>query len=184
MEQINHANGEAAAMVAVAEARAEGLNIVSKSLMLQEGKNAASLFIAEEYVHAFNKLARTNNTLILPSNVGDVTSLVGHAMSIYKAVSSHNNNDNNFPADKQQLPVSHIETLVSELKVSQPNVIPEKEHQANRRMDATLINNEQLNIDFSKDSKWDEIAWRGRMVYVESKRIVRSLNKYPDSKVT
>lgn len=155
MEQINHANGEAAAMVAVAEARAEGLNIVSKSLMLQEGKNAASLFIAEEYVHAFNKLARTNNTLILPSNVGDVTSLVGHAMSIYKAVSSHNNNNNNSPTDKQPLPVSHIEALVSERAqiVTEPNVVPEKEHQANRRMDAALLNNEQLNIDFSKDSK-------------------------------
>lgn len=155
MEQINHANGEAAAMVAVAEARAQGLNIVSRSLMLQEGKNAASLFIAEEYVHAFNKLARTNNTLILPSNVGDVTSLVGHAMSIYKAVSSHNNTDNNSPTDKQQLPVSHIETLVSDRPqiVSQPNVVPEKSHQANLRMDAALQNNEQLNIDFSKDSK-------------------------------
>lgn len=35
MEQINHANGEAAAMLAVADARAQGLNIVSKSLMLQ-----------------------------------------------------------------------------------------------------------------------------------------------------
>lgn len=90
MEQINHANGEASAMLAVAQAKAEGLNIVSESLKKQEGKNAASLFIAEEYVHAFNKLARTNNTLILPSNVGDVTSLVSQAMSIYNTVSAHN----------------------------------------------------------------------------------------------
>lgn len=35
MEQINHANGEAAAMLAVADARAKGLNIISKSLMLR-----------------------------------------------------------------------------------------------------------------------------------------------------
>lgn len=77
-------------MLSVAQAKAEGLNIVSESLKLQEGKNAASLFIAEEYVHAFNKLARTNNTLILPSNVGDVTSLVSQAMSIYNTVSRHN----------------------------------------------------------------------------------------------
>lgn len=35
MEQINHANGEAAAMLAVADARATGLNIISKSLMLR-----------------------------------------------------------------------------------------------------------------------------------------------------
>lgn len=31
MEQINHANGEATAMLAIADARAKGLNIVSKS---------------------------------------------------------------------------------------------------------------------------------------------------------
>lgn len=64
-------------------------------LTLKDGKNAASLFVAEQYVNAFNKLARTNNTLILPSNAGDITSLVGQAMSIYKTVSNSNSNDNN-----------------------------------------------------------------------------------------
>lgn len=29
MEQINHANGEATAMLAIADARAKGLNIIS-----------------------------------------------------------------------------------------------------------------------------------------------------------
>lgn len=50
--------------------------------------NAASLTIAEQYVQAFNKLARTNNTLILPANAGDVSNLVAQAMSIYSKVSS------------------------------------------------------------------------------------------------
>lgn len=31
LEQINHANGEAAAMIAVAEARANGLTVIAKS---------------------------------------------------------------------------------------------------------------------------------------------------------
>lgn len=31
MEQINHANGEAQAMLAVAEARAKGLSIIAKT---------------------------------------------------------------------------------------------------------------------------------------------------------
>lgn len=64
-------------------------------LTIKDGKNAASLFVAEQYVNAFNKLARTNNTLILPSNAGDITSLVGQAMSIYKTVSNSNDNNNN-----------------------------------------------------------------------------------------
>lgn len=32
-------------------------------------------------------MAQTNNTLILPSNAGDITSLVGQALTIYNAVS-------------------------------------------------------------------------------------------------
>lgn len=43
-------------------------------------------------MNAFNKLARTNNTLILPANVGDISSLVGQAMSIYTTISKQNNN--------------------------------------------------------------------------------------------
>lgn len=43
--------------------------------------------VAEKYVDAFSELARTNNTLILPSNVGDVSSLVGQAMSVYTTIS-------------------------------------------------------------------------------------------------
>ncbi len=39
-------------------------------------QNAASLAVAEKYVSAFQELARTNNTLILPANTGDVSSMV------------------------------------------------------------------------------------------------------------
>lgn len=75
-EQINRATGEAAAVVAVAEARAKGLQVVANALGVTDAKNAAALSVAEQYVNAFNKLARVNNTLILPSNVGDVSTFV------------------------------------------------------------------------------------------------------------
>lgn len=75
-EQINKASGEATAIQAVAEARAVALRVVAKALEENLGPNAASLTIAEQYVAAFNKLAKSSNTLILPSNVGDVSSLV------------------------------------------------------------------------------------------------------------
>lgn len=80
-EQINKAAGEAAAMLAVAEARAGGLKLVAGALQQKLGPNAASLSIAEQYVQAFNKLAKTNNTLILPSNAGDVSSLVTQVLT-------------------------------------------------------------------------------------------------------
>lgn len=33
-------------------------------------------------------MARTNNTLILPSNVADVTGIVGSAVSVYKSLAN------------------------------------------------------------------------------------------------
>lgn len=48
--------------------------------------NAASLNVAELYVAAFQQLAKTNNTLILPATCNDVTQMVGQAMTIYKTL--------------------------------------------------------------------------------------------------
>ncbi|XP_069672888.1 stomatin-like protein 2, mitochondrial [Periplaneta americana] len=89
-EQINKASGEAQAMLAIAEARAKGLELVAKPLKTKDGKNAASLNVAELYVHAFQKLAQKGNTLILPNNVGDVTSAVTQAMAVYNQLSRKN----------------------------------------------------------------------------------------------
>jgi regulator of protease activity HflC (stomatin/prohibitin superfamily) len=75
-ELINAANGAAEAVVAAGRARAQSIEMVAKSLCGVNGKNAASLAMAEKYVSAFQELARTNNTLILPANTGDVSSMV------------------------------------------------------------------------------------------------------------
>ena len=46
------------------------------------GAQAANLKIAEQYINAFALLARTNNTLILPANVGDVAGMIATAMTV------------------------------------------------------------------------------------------------------
>ncbi|XP_068145529.1 stomatin-like protein 2, mitochondrial [Drosophila tropicalis] len=89
-EHINKASGEAAAMIAVADARARSLHAIAKSLANADGKNAASLTLAEQYISAFKKLAKSNNTMILPSNPGDVTGFVAQALSVYNHVSNSN----------------------------------------------------------------------------------------------
>jgi len=38
--------------------------------------NAVSYNVAEQYVDAFSNLAKKGNTVILPSNTGDVTGMV------------------------------------------------------------------------------------------------------------
>nr|XP_012144912.1 PREDICTED: stomatin-like protein 2, mitochondrial [Megachile rotundata] len=87
-EEINKATGTAAAVVAIAEARAKSLKLIANALNLSDAKNAAAYSIAEQYVKAFNKLAKVNNTLILPSNVSDISSLVTQAMTVYKQILS------------------------------------------------------------------------------------------------
>lgn len=69
-EEINKAEGKAKALIAMAQARAEGLNVVAQQLTRQPGNQAAGLLIAENYVQAFGNLAKSGNTLILPSNAG------------------------------------------------------------------------------------------------------------------
>uniref|UniRef100_A0A182VUT0 Band 7 domain-containing protein n=1 Tax=Anopheles minimus TaxID=112268 RepID=A0A182VUT0_9DIPT len=87
-EEINRANGEAAAIMALADARAKSLKIVAQSLSNEHGRSAASLSVAEKYVVAFEKLAKQNNTLIVPSTASDVTSMVAQALQIYNNLSN------------------------------------------------------------------------------------------------
>ena len=50
----------------------------------QHGHNAVSLTVAEQYIAAFSNLAKTNNTILLPSNSGDITNMVTQVLHIYK----------------------------------------------------------------------------------------------------
>lgn len=51
-------------------------------LWSQNGDAAASLTVAEQYVSAFSKLAKDSNTVLLPSNPGDVTSMVAQVRAL------------------------------------------------------------------------------------------------------
>lgn len=52
--------------------------------LLQLGEKAASLSVAELYVNAFGNLAKTNNTVVLPANVGDAASMVAQVIMTLK----------------------------------------------------------------------------------------------------
>jgi len=79
---INRAQGEGTAIRVVAEANAAAIHAVAEALNAAGGMNAANLKIAEEYVSAFSNVAKTNNTLILPSNLSDIAGLVASAMTV------------------------------------------------------------------------------------------------------
>jgi regulator of protease activity HflC (stomatin/prohibitin superfamily) len=80
--QVNKAAGEAQAIELVANANANAVRAVAAAIGAPGGMSAANLKIAEKYVEAFEELARTNNTLIIPSNLADIAGLVSSAMTV------------------------------------------------------------------------------------------------------
>jgi regulator of protease activity HflC (stomatin/prohibitin superfamily) len=79
---INKAQGEATALRVVAEATAAAVNAVADAIGREGGLQAANLKIAEAYIGAFGNLAKTNNTMIVPSDLADVASVVASAMTV------------------------------------------------------------------------------------------------------
>ncbi len=85
--QINEAEGAASAILARADATADGIRKVADAIKQAGGPEAVQLRVAEHYIDAFANLAKTNNTMIVPSNVSDVASVIATAMSAAKRVS-------------------------------------------------------------------------------------------------
>ena len=86
--EINTAQGEASAILARAEATAKAIRQIADAIESPGGLQAVNLRIAEQYINEFGKLAKTNNTIILPTNVADVAGMIATAMSVVKGTPS------------------------------------------------------------------------------------------------
>lgn len=82
LKRINEAEGRAAEIRSVAIATAEGIGAIAKSIQAEGGSEAVNLRIAEQYINEFGNLAKTNNTMIIPSNLSDIAGLVASAKSV------------------------------------------------------------------------------------------------------
>ncbi len=87
-QQINEAEGEAEAILAVARATAQGLQAVATALNAQGGVDAMRLRVAEAYIEQFGNLAREGNTLVVPANLADISSMIALATNIAKGSGS------------------------------------------------------------------------------------------------
>ncbi|MDE0479784.1 MAG: paraslipin [Gammaproteobacteria bacterium] len=83
-QQINEAQGEAAAILAIAEATAEGLRKVAAALNAEGGDKAMQLRVAEDYLERFGNLAQQGNSLIVPANLSDVSSMIAAATTVFQ----------------------------------------------------------------------------------------------------
>ncbi len=81
---INQAQGQASAILAVAEANAQAIAKIGQAIQSSGGMEAVNMKVAEQYVDAFRHLAKTGNTLIVPANLSEVSTMIGTALSIIK----------------------------------------------------------------------------------------------------
>lgn len=79
---INKAQGDATATTTIAEATASAVRTVASAIGSEGGMLAANLKVAEQYIAAFGNLAKTGNTLIVPTNLTDVATMIQSAMTI------------------------------------------------------------------------------------------------------
>lgn len=86
-KRINEAEGKAAEIERVAFATANGLREIAKAINEEGGMNAVNLRIAEEYITEFGKLAMKNNSMIIPANLSDVSSMVATISKVFSNIS-------------------------------------------------------------------------------------------------
>jgi len=81
-ELINKAEGIAAEIKLKADATADAITTVAEALNIKGGEQAARLDVAKQYVKEFGNLAKESNTLIIPSDVNNISSMLATAMSV------------------------------------------------------------------------------------------------------
>lgn len=85
-KRINEAEGKSAEIKKVAEATAEGIRKIASAINEEGGVEAVNLRIAEQYLNEFGNLAKTNNSMIIPSDLADIAGMIKAAGSVLKDV--------------------------------------------------------------------------------------------------
>lgn len=86
------AEAEKTRMIREAEGKAKAMEIVGLALKEEEGKNAASLELAKQFIKEFGKICENSNSIIVPENVSDISSFISKALAVVKFNDNENKN--------------------------------------------------------------------------------------------
>ncbi len=76
-KRVNEAAGRAEEIRLVAQATAEGIRTIANAIGESPcGKDAVSLRLAEQYLNEFVKLAKENNTMIIPADLANLSGVI------------------------------------------------------------------------------------------------------------
>jgi regulator of protease activity HflC (stomatin/prohibitin superfamily) len=84
-QHINTSEGQAAAILSIATATAEGLRRVAEVIKIDGGHEAMQLRVAEQYIAQFGELAKKTTTLVIPANTADLASMISLATTVVGA---------------------------------------------------------------------------------------------------
>ena len=84
MKKINEAEGRASEIRAVANATAQGILKIAESLQAEGGMESMRLNLSEDYLSKIQGLAKKDNTLILPMNLGDMDDVLEGLSGVIK----------------------------------------------------------------------------------------------------
>jgi regulator of protease activity HflC (stomatin/prohibitin superfamily) len=82
-QKINEAEGQAAAILSVAIATAEGIRKVAESIQAPGGYQAVQLRVAEQYINQFGNLAKEQHAGFA-ATLSDVGSMIALAMNVIR----------------------------------------------------------------------------------------------------
>ena len=83
---INKAQGDAQSILAVAEATAQAIERIAVAIRQPGGSDAVQLKVAEKAIGAYSKVAAdATTTLIVPSNMTEVSALISSAMKMVQS---------------------------------------------------------------------------------------------------
>ena len=85
--KINEAEGRAKEILLVAAAQAAGIRKVAEAIRDKGGLESVNMQLAQQYLTQFGNLAKTNNTMIIPSNLANVAGVIKACTSVIKEVS-------------------------------------------------------------------------------------------------
>ena len=82
--KIALAEGQAKEITLVAEAQAAGIEKVAAALNAPGGKESVNMQLAQQYIREFGNLAKTNNSMIVPTNIADVAGTIKAISQVIK----------------------------------------------------------------------------------------------------
>jgi regulator of protease activity HflC (stomatin/prohibitin superfamily) len=84
MKRINEAAGRAQEILLVAEAQANGIRQVAAAIGSEGGLAAVNMQLGQQYLAEFGKLAKANNTMIIPTDLANVAGVLKAATTVIK----------------------------------------------------------------------------------------------------